>query len=392
MTGTDEKQIRRELVVKASGGDREAFEELYRGCTKTILYQAHRYIRNPDEADDAAQEAVIAMYQNIGTLKNPDAFIPWMYRLVKFVCLKHVRKLTAQKGGQETADIDDYAETLPDEKQDGNPERWTVERERSEIIMRAINLLPEKQREALILYYYEGLTYREIAEAIGSTTSTVSTNIMKAKKRILSEFEPAIALAISVDAGQKLSGVNLAAFHHSCQAGIAHVAAVGGGPGGTGAQHGNSSHSSHVSNVVAVAIAAAVILASALALAEPPVSAAPPPAPAPPVVSEPAPVYSPKAEITLEGGACDCGHVNPRTAVLVLSGMGDTVEDWELVSISGDEVVLSGGGMNVPIDPEALEEGRYLVRFMIENTSGQQAFAEREILIVHGEIPPGQYA
>jgi RNA polymerase sigma-70 factor (ECF subfamily) len=174
----------RDLVVRAIDGDARAFESLCELFAKSILFEAHRYVRNPSDADDAAQEAVIAMHASIRNLRDPDAFRPWLYRLVKYCCLKHVHRLRSQKGGDEAADIDDYAESLPDEARDGNPQELLLEGERVEIVRRLVEQLCEKQREALILYYYENMSYREIASALRCTTSTVSTNIMKAKRNI----------------------------------------------------------------------------------------------------------------------------------------------------------------------------------------------------------------
>jgi len=174
-----------ELVERAVAGDVAAFEQLVQENMKTILYQARRYIHKPEDAEDAAQEAIIAMYRSIATLRNPEAFRSWMYRLIKFVCLKHVRSQESGPGGTVVADVDEYAESLRDDSHGSDPEEWVEERERSEIIAGLINALPEKQRESIILFYYEGLSYKEIGRALGATTSAVSTNIMKAKKNIL---------------------------------------------------------------------------------------------------------------------------------------------------------------------------------------------------------------
>ncbi|MDR1816402.1 MAG: sigma-70 family RNA polymerase sigma factor [Clostridiales Family XIII bacterium] len=174
----------------AKDGDVRAFESLCGMFAKSILFEARRYIGNPHDADDAAQEAVIAMHRSIGGLRDPDAFRPWMYRLVKYCCLKHVRRLNVLKGGEDAADIDDYSESLPDERSEGNPQESLLADERVALIRKAIGQLCERQRESLILYYYENLTYSEIAYALGCTASTVSTNIMKAKRNIARMLAP----------------------------------------------------------------------------------------------------------------------------------------------------------------------------------------------------------
>ena len=364
----------RDLVIKAIQGDTDAFERLYRQYTKSILYHAHRFISDKTEAEDAAQEAVIEMYRNISTLKDPDAFLPWMYRLTKFVCLKHVRKLKTGMGHYGMSDIDEYAEALADESGESDPSELIVEGEKVEVIRGIIEKLPEKQRETLILYYYEGLNYREIAAALDSKPSTVSTNIMKAKKKIAKELnlESFIAMAITADVGASLAGINIPAFQAACSLGVAKTAAAGlggiatqaGQHAGQGIQGAASQSTTVLSTGVSVAATAGIIAT---------VSAVSP-------VPNPA-YYTPDANISFAGGICECGHVNPGSATLYLADDSDTIRSWEV--LSGESVISSGTGANIEI--AGLAEGVYTVKYIIVSKNGDTARSTRTFLITGGE-------
>jgi RNA polymerase sigma-70 factor (ECF subfamily) len=376
----------RDLAVKAIDGDTAAFEQLYLRYTNSILYHARRFIKDPDEAEDAAQEAVIEMYRNISTLKDPNAFVPWMYRLTKFVCLKHIRALDSKRGGHSVADIDDYAEVLADPGKEADPEKTMVEGERTDAIRAVIGHLPEKQREAVILFYYEGLSYREIAAAQGTTPSTVSTNIMKAKRKIAQELEPAIALAVATDAGAKLAGVSIPAFQAACKVGLAKSAAAGFGFGSvTAAGHYAASGLKVVSpanSFLTVCVSTAVvvtILASVTALSSTPVPAE--------VPQIPAVEYMPDADIAFLDGDCACGHVNPQNAVLSLSNDKDVTESWDI--LSGGAAVSSGEGMDVSL--AGLPDGDYQLRFIIVSEDGRKAYSTRAFLITSELIEKGIY-
>ncbi|MDR0875317.1 MAG: sigma-70 family RNA polymerase sigma factor [Clostridiales Family XIII bacterium] len=362
----------RDLVTAAICGDEAAFEQLCQKYSKSILYQAKRFISDPNEAEDAAQEAVIAIYRNISTLKDPNAFVSWMYRLTKFVCLNHVRNLESKRGRQAMVDIDDYAETLEDERE-SDPAKLMVEDERIKTVRGIIEKLPPKQREAVILFYYEGLSYNEVAAAQGTTRSTVSTNIMKAKKKIARDLESVITMAIAVDAGMKLTGINIPAFQAACQAGVAKSAAAGLGHGAVTAAGAYAMKGGNVYAAAGTALstglsvaAAAAILVSVTAVSS---------APKPIVDTSPAlAAYMPDADIAFLGGECDCGHVNPQSAALSLSDGTDMTERWEI--LSGGAPVSSGDGEAAQLG--GLPDGDYTINYTIVSLKdGRKAHSER---------------
>ncbi|MCL2493268.1 MAG: sigma-70 family RNA polymerase sigma factor [Clostridiales bacterium] len=396
LTETEKQMEPNHLVERAVAGDVSAFEQLMRENMKTILYQTRRYIHKPEDAEDAAQEAIIAMYQSIGTLQNTESFKPWMYRLIKFTCLKYVRTRDSGPNGGTLVDVDEYAEYLPDESRGSDPAEWLEDRERLEAIVCLINGLPEKQRESIILYFYDGLTYREIAQAMGNTIKTVSTNIMKAKKNILKgikeeDLGSMLTAAISLDAGAKLAGINLTAVHQAAMAGVGNAAmhTTSGAAGIARTRRGQGA-----SVLVGICAAAVCILAISSGSLFPagsapnaPASQAPPPAVTTPVTPPAAPTV--QADIVFTGGECPCGHLNPQSAALDLQGHDLSVISWAI--LSGNVEIRNGNGRVAAISPGALAEGDYLIRYTIAGEGGMKANAERAFTVLHGNYDPALF-
>jgi len=318
--------------------------------------------------------------------------------LIKFTCLKHVRTQESGLGGGTAVDVEDYVEYLPDESRGSDPAEWLEDQERLETIVHLINGLPEKQRESIILYFYEGLSYKEIAQAMGNTIQTVSTNIMKAKKNILKgikeeDLGSMLTAAVTLDAGAKLTGINLTAVHQSAMASIGNAALqpAGGAAGVTRTRRGQG-----VSALIGICAAAVCVLAissgslfpsSSAPASSAPAAPAPPPAGTAPVTPPAAPAV--QADIAFTGGECPCGHLNPQSATLDLQGHDLSVISWTI--LSGSMEIRSGSGRVAAISSGALAEGDYLIRYTIAGEGGMKANAERAFTVLHGNYDPALF-
>jgi hypothetical protein len=79
--------VDQDLVVRAQNGDREACETLARASARRLYLAAHRIVRDSDRADDAVQQTLVAMWRELPSLRDPDRFEAWTYRLVVRFCL-----------------------------------------------------------------------------------------------------------------------------------------------------------------------------------------------------------------------------------------------------------------------------------------------------------------
>lgn len=393
------------LVELAVAGDVAAFEKLYRTQAQSILYHARSIMHSSADAEDAAQEAVIAMFRGIGSLRDPKAFLPWMHRLIKFVCLKQIRKLKGIQDRQETVDIGECADTLEDSSKGTDVAGVLEEREQNRAIMRVLEGLPDKQRETVVLYYFDELSYKEIAEVMGITMSTVSTNIMKAKKKIKKELELGIAVAIKADAASKYPAIAVERFSHICDGGIRDVLVQAGQSASASAPATVSGHAAshsfgHIASLKIAAIITSltvVVTGGVLVVTQPGAGEilagnAPDVAQATATIDRGDGVYDPDIEIALTGGDCECGHVNPKAAVAVIGDDGGgSITGWKIVSRADSSVAANGDGDTIGSVFQSLPPGEYDVVFEISNPGVGHATASREIDIIPGEISPGSY-
>jgi RNA polymerase sigma-70 factor (ECF subfamily) len=202
---------------------------------REILFHTMQHLNKKADVEDVAQEVVIKMYANISKLQSPLAFNAWMYRIIQFVCYTHNRKhkRDAQEGS------DEELSRIAEPNVSNLPESAVEDDERNKIIFRAIESLPLKQRESIVMYYYDELSYKEIATAMNVSINTVSTNIMKGKKALKNILEnkngsanggemllgvaaaPAITEALHSGISDIIPDVMVDRFKDTCHAGLA---------------------------------------------------------------------------------------------------------------------------------------------------------------------------
>jgi len=166
------------LIKKAMRGNERAFEHLYKRYIKEIIYHARSLLASPEDAEDAAQEVVIALQKNIRSLHSPYAFKSYLVKIVYTVCATRNRSHQAP-----SEQIEDYEDVLEDSSELG-PQGSLEQMELSEAIGKVIAELPPKQRESLVLRYLDDLDYEEIAQLQNVSINTVGSNILRAKKTL----------------------------------------------------------------------------------------------------------------------------------------------------------------------------------------------------------------
>jgi len=156
--------------------DLAAFERIMTNCERRVLRVALRLLNNPQDAQDAAQEAFLRLYTHLGRLDLDDArgCEPWLFRVTVNIC-----RDMARKRGRSVA-LEDAAEPAsPSDAQQG------MERaQQREVFERALGRLGEKERAALVLRDVEGLSTREVAVILGSSEATVRSQISTARLKL----------------------------------------------------------------------------------------------------------------------------------------------------------------------------------------------------------------
>jgi len=175
-----------ELVNKALRGDKTALGELMHSIAKSVLFRTRYLLRTQMDAEDAAQEILMRVCANIRGLQDPQTFDAWLNSIV----LNETRRYMAKnyKNKDET-DITDYLDDLREENGDFIPQEFAEKEEHRRIILEIISALPDRQREAILLYYYDDLSVIDIASAMEVKQPAVSLYLKLAREKIRQELE-----------------------------------------------------------------------------------------------------------------------------------------------------------------------------------------------------------
>lgn len=172
-------QTNEHLLHRLRTGDARAFELLYRWYRQPIYAFCLRLLGNESRAEDAAEETFLKMYNGIGSLADPGAFRPWLFRIARNEALMMLRQ---RKNTTEAND-----ETVWN---DETPLTLLTGRETTEIVQELLGKLKVEFREVLMLREENQLSYAEIAAATGLTESAVKSRIFKARKALAARLAP----------------------------------------------------------------------------------------------------------------------------------------------------------------------------------------------------------
>jgi RNA polymerase sigma-70 factor (ECF subfamily) len=171
MTCTDE-----ELVARSNGGDPDSFNELIRRWERPIYALAYRQIGREEDARDVCQETFLRAFRALKGFRGQAKFSSWLYRIAINLCRDWMRRerRTPVMQAPEDVDLMDLAAARgPSESIEDRIGRNDLSR----AVERAMSVLPEEQRAAIVLKEYHGLTFQEIADLVGCPLSTVKTRL-----------------------------------------------------------------------------------------------------------------------------------------------------------------------------------------------------------------------
>jgi RNA polymerase sigma-70 factor (ECF subfamily) len=179
------------LVKRVQQGDRSAFDLLVIKYQHKILKLIMRYVRDPSEALDVAQEAFLKAYRAAPSFRGDSAFYTWLYRIAINTAKNHLVALgrRPQHFDLDTQDPE-QSEVLADLRDLDTPEGLAQSEEIREAINRAIRGLPEELRTAILLREIEGMSYEEIAEVMNCPIGTVRSRIFRAREAISARVKP----------------------------------------------------------------------------------------------------------------------------------------------------------------------------------------------------------
>lgn len=164
-----------QLVRAAQGGDVESIAAVVHGAHPHVRRFARHLCASPQDAEDAAQEALIVLYRKIGSLRASAALASWMFRIVRNECLRRVRRVLVQDG---VVDVGAVA----------SAEDEVLERLSAERVAEKIRALPDVQRRVLIMRDVLGQPGRTVAEALGLSTAAMKSHLHRARAALRSSL------------------------------------------------------------------------------------------------------------------------------------------------------------------------------------------------------------
>ena len=179
-----------ELLNRLRSGQREVFGTLVRRYQRELFGYLRRYVGDADLADDVFQTTFLQIYLKIGQYEPGRAARPWIYTIATHQAIDAMRRVgrqsmvsleqaTAESGNGEVRSMIDMLET-----RESGPLEQVQASERRELVRACVDKLPDFMREVVLLAYYQGLKYREVAEVLGVPVGTVKSRLHAALVRL----------------------------------------------------------------------------------------------------------------------------------------------------------------------------------------------------------------
>ena len=185
------EDLDQDLVRRVQQGDKSAFDLLVIKYQHKIVHLVNRYVKDPSEAQDVAQDTFIKAYKALGEFRGESAFYTWLYRIAINTAKNYLLSRSRRHSDYEV-DMQDaeQIENAPQLKDIETPENQLMNEQIIQVIKSAIEKLPEEMRIAIMLREFEGMSYEEIAEAMDCPIGTVRSRIFRAREAIDEQLNP----------------------------------------------------------------------------------------------------------------------------------------------------------------------------------------------------------
>lgn len=177
-----------EIVKLIAGRNKKIYHELVKRYQTKLFSYLYRLIGNKEEAEDLLQNVFVKVYNNIRSYDTKRKFSSWIYRIahneaVNFLKKRSRRKLISIEDIQASKDKLEIADTRK------NPIDSWISKELRKEMQEALERLPEKYKQVLMLRYYYDKSYEEMSKALGKPVNTVGTLLNRAKKKLMEVIE-----------------------------------------------------------------------------------------------------------------------------------------------------------------------------------------------------------
>ncbi|MCX7590542.1 MAG: RNA polymerase sigma factor [Kiritimatiellae bacterium] len=176
-----------ELVRRLQAGELGAFDRLFERYEAALLAYVCGILQDRSLAEDVVQDCFVLLVRHIGRIRPDQGVGPWLFRVARNRAVDIARHRRFESVGNETGQGAALPEGQPDEA--GTPLATIMQNETRERLMRALDTLSIKDRDVLMLRYFAGLSFKEMAEALRRPMGTVLWQVHKALRRLRQRVE-----------------------------------------------------------------------------------------------------------------------------------------------------------------------------------------------------------
>ena len=171
-------------VVKAKNGDGAAMNRIIADVQDSVYYTCLRVLRSESAAQDAAQDVLVSVFTKLRTLRDAGAYIGWVNRITANVCKERLSAPCREVFPEPDEDGHDPFAAFEDIDEQNIPDKAMDNSETRRMIVEIVNTLPDEQRMCVMLYYYDEMKTREIADALDVSEGTIKSRLNYARKAI----------------------------------------------------------------------------------------------------------------------------------------------------------------------------------------------------------------
>lgn len=162
-------------LAAVAGGDRAAFAQLVSRHLSMVVGIARRMLRDEAEAEDVAQETMLRLWRNAASLElGPGGLRPWLRRVITNLCIDRVRS------GRHLVVVDE----VPEQSEQPAQHAALAEQDLSKRVDQALKGLPERQRQAIILFHFEGLSQSEVGATLDISDEAVESLLARGRRAL----------------------------------------------------------------------------------------------------------------------------------------------------------------------------------------------------------------
>lgn len=172
------------LVKTAKSGNQKAIEELLCLAHTSVSYQCRKMLPNTQDAEDLTQEILLTVYQKLDSLQEPATFWGWLNRITATRCMNAISRTQVDLQFAEDEDGNSILDSLETLDEHQIPDKAIDNAETARMIDEIVSGLPEVQRMATLLYYYDEMSVKEIAQIMDVSENTVKGRLHLARKAI----------------------------------------------------------------------------------------------------------------------------------------------------------------------------------------------------------------